>query len=167
MTVIARMPQLKASNLASSNTLTVGNAASYTLVTTLRLHEANGGNNTGALLEARKTADTCMIWSIPCEKGLNFYREFEKSHGLAAIGHAPENDFCPGSSAYHEFLRYMSPHAQLRYHERNPVRSYRMISRGESGIETGVPGKIIDGDPSLEYSNECECDKGGVWQICC
>ena len=40
--------------------------------------------------------------------------------------------------------------------------SHRMTSRGESGMETGVPGKIIDGDPSLEYSNECECDKGGV-----
>lgn len=62
------------------------------------------------------------------------------------------------------FFVLLSPHAQLRGHERNPACDYRMTSRGESGIEAGVPGKII-GDPSLEYSNECECDKGGVWQI--
>lgn len=44
-------------------------------------------------------------------------------------------------------------------------RPYRMTKRGESGIEAGVPGKPIDGEPPLEYSNECECDSGGVWQI--
>lgn len=37
------------------------------------------------------------------------------------------------------------------------------MGRGEPGIETGVPGKFIDGDPALEYSNECECDNGGVY----
>ena len=33
-------------------------------------------------------------------------------------------------------------------------------------MEIGVSGKIIDGsygDPALECSNECECDRGGVW----
>lgn len=37
-----------------------------------------------------------------------------------------------------------------------------MIKRGESGIEIGVPGNPIEGEPALEYSNECECDNGGV-----
>lgn len=37
-----------------------------------------------------------------------------------------------------------------------------MTSRGELEPDTGVPGKT-DGDPAREYSNECECDKGGVW----
>lgn len=37
-----------------------------------------------------------------------------------------------------------------------------MTSCGESGIDTGVLGKIIDGDPALEYSKECECESGGV-----
>lgn len=32
--------------------------------------------------------------------------------------------------------------------------AYRITSRGESGMEVGVPGKIIEGDPALEYSNE-------------
>lgn len=41
-------------------------------------------------------------------------------------------------------------------------RFYRMTKRGESGVEPGVPGKT-DGEPPLEYSNECECDNGGVW----
>ena len=45
------------------------------------------------------------------------------------------------------------------------VGCYRMTKRGESGIEPGVPGKT-DGEPPLEYSNECECDNGGVWQVC-
>ena len=40
-----------------------------------------------------------------------------------------------------------------------------MTSPGEPGIDTGVPGKTIDGDPAREYSNECECDSGGVWQV--
>jgi hypothetical protein len=39
-----------------------------------------------------------------------------------------------------------------------------MTKCGESGIETGVPGYIMDGDPALEYSKECECRSGGVWQ---
>ena len=57
-------------------------------------------------------------------------------------------------------------YARLRRHEKQSACFYLMTSRGESGIEFGVPGKIIDGEPSLEYSNECECDNGGVWQIC-
>lgn len=40
-----------------------------------------------------------------------------------------------------------------------------MTSKGESGIDTGVPGKVNDGDPALEYSNECECESGGVCQM--
>lgn len=39
-----------------------------------------------------------------------------------------------------------------------------MAIRGESGIETGVLGNITVGDPALEYSKECECESGGVWQ---
>jgi hypothetical protein len=39
---------------------------------------------------------------------------------------------------------------------------YLITSRGESGIDDGVPGKIVAGDPALEYSNEWEWDKGGV-----
>ena len=58
-------------------------------------------------------------------------------------------------------------YARLRRHEKKSACFYLMTSRGESGIEFGVPGKIIDGEPSLEYSNECECDNGGVWQTCC
>ena len=33
-------------------------------------------------------------------------------------------------------------------------------------MDTGVLGKIIDGEPALEYSKEWECDRGGVWRIC-
>ena len=40
-----------------------------------------------------------------------------------------------------------------------------MTKRGDSGIEPGVPGKT-DGEPPREYSNECECDNGGVCQVC-
>lgn len=29
-----------------------------------------------------------------------------------------------------------------------------MPNRGESGIDTGVPGKTDAGEPALEYSNE-------------
>lgn len=39
-----------------------------------------------------------------------------------------------------------------------------MTIGGEFGIDTGVLGNIIDGDPALEYSNECECESGGVWR---
>ena len=35
---------------------------------------------------------------------------------------------------------------------------------GESGIELGVPGIPIAGDPARESSNECEWDSGGVYQ---
>lgn len=37
-----------------------------------------------------------------------------------------------------------------------------IIHRGESGTDPGVPGNINEGDPALEYSNDCECDNGGV-----
>ncbi len=44
--------------------------------------------------------------------------------------------------------------------------AYLITKCGDSGMETGVPGYIIDGDPALEYSNEFECRSGGVWQGC-
>ena len=52
---------------------------------------------------------------------------------------------------------------ELRRYERTSY-CYCMAIWGEVGIETGVLGNIIDGDPALEYSNECECESGGVWQ---
>lgn len=33
---------------------------------------------------------------------------------------------------------------------------------GEPGLEIGVTGKIIEGDPSLDLSKDRECDRGGV-----
>ena len=47
---------------------------------------------------------------------------------------------------------------QLRKKHQMP---YLMPNSGESGIDTGVPGNINDGDPLR--SNECECDNDGVW----
>ena len=45
------------------------------------------------------------------------------------------------------------------------ITPYRKASRGDSDSETGVPGNINDGDVSLEWSKECECESGGVWSL--
>ena len=104
-----------------------------------------------------------MIVSMLEDKGQKLYREVEKSYRSRRSWSRSRNQSLSVSAAdtMSLFITF-TPNAQLRRHERYPACSYRMTSRGESGIEFGVPGKIIDGDPSLEYSNECECDKGGV-----
>ena len=39
------------------------------------------------------------------------------------------------------------------------------MNLGVSGGDTGVIGNA-SGDPSLDWSNECDCESGGVWRRC-